>query len=227
MAPSVFLIICISSWSLLLLSDRNLVSGKVFTCEQSLAPVTHDPVASTNTPEIAVAVAPAPAPTAAGTTTISPTATPPRSFVMAPILTALPPSMIAANPTAIPPSMIAANPGITGKRLSNTPGGLSAPVKPFSSTGPLPTKELACKSELEEKTFAFCVAKSCTGTATCEGCWSAFGMMAKVKCMAYNIQPQRNFCQDINGIKFLCVGRCVARTENLRRLWYFISMLNL
>ncbi|KAH9466456.1 hypothetical protein Pst134EA_000290 [Puccinia striiformis f. sp. tritici] len=77
----------------------------------------------------------------------------------------------------------------------------SPPVQPFSPDGPPATNELACKSEPGEKTFAFCVADSCKGTATCEGCNSDFGIITKVK-----------FCQDINGIKFLCVGACVART---------------
>lgn len=85
-------------------------------------------------------------------------------------------------------------------------------IQPVDSRGPPPTTELACKSESSEKTFTFCVASSCVGTATCEGCWSDFGLMRKVKCMSYNIQGQQNFCQSIDGIKFLCSGKCVART---------------
>ncbi|POW18505.1 hypothetical protein PSHT_05732 [Puccinia striiformis] len=110
-------------------------------------------------------------------------------------------------------------PPLTSMAPSRIPSAInmtpSPPVQPFSPDGPPATNELACKSEPGEKTFAFCVADSCKGTATCEGCNSDFGIITKVKCMSYNIQKQQNFCQDINGIKFLCVGACVARTGEL------------
>ncbi|KAA1105911.1 hypothetical protein PGT21_023965 [Puccinia graminis f. sp. tritici] len=143
--------------TLLLQSRNNTVSGKVFRCDQSLAPVTQYQ---------------------------------PKSTTVNPLL-----SSVASG----------TRPSIMATPLSN-------PVQPFSINGPPPTKELACKSESGEKTFAFCVADSCIGTATCEGCRSDFGMMVKVKCMSYHIQNQQNFCEDINGIKFVCAGSCEDRT---------------
>ncbi|KAA1114870.1 hypothetical protein PGT21_025960 [Puccinia graminis f. sp. tritici] len=153
--------------TLLLQSRNNTVSGKVFRCDQSLAPVTQYQ---------------------------------PKSTTANPLL-----SSVASG----------TRPSIMATPLSN-------PVQPFSINGPPPTKELACKSESGEKTFAFCVADSCIGTATCEGCRSDFGMMVKVKCMSYHIQNQQNFCEDINGIKFVCAGSCedrTAKTKSFRPPW--------
>ncbi|MBW0465831.1 hypothetical protein O181_005546 [Austropuccinia psidii MF-1] len=83
----------------------------------------------------------------------------------------------------------------------------------FNSFGhPPPTNELACKLSKDDKVFAFCVADTCSGTATCENCKSQFGLVDKVKCMAYNKKNGENFCQEITGVKFVCSGKCDSHT---------------
>ncbi|POW17292.1 hypothetical protein PSTT_00651 [Puccinia striiformis] len=102
-------------------------------------------------------------------------------------------------------------PPLTSMAPSRIPSAInmtpSPPVQPFSPDGPPATNELACKSEPGEKTT---VSQPLARAAI-----QISGIITKVKCMSYNIQKQQNFCQDINGIKFLCVGACVARTGEL------------
>ncbi|KNZ55382.1 hypothetical protein VP01_269g12 [Puccinia sorghi] len=185
MALSVFSVILILSCTHFLLSGRHLVRGKVFTCEQSLAPVIDHPAPSTPSP-LARETLLAPR-QITSSTSLSITGIMPSNFATAPSITGITLSTAAPAPT------------ITAIELNNIPVGPWAPLQPSESGGPLPTKELACKSEVDERTFTFCVANSCTGTARAPPKYrpSPFYLLV---------------CQDINGVHFLCAGKCATRT---------------